>query len=179
MRATPWIGAAVLLWACGPGFEFDNPCDPDRTDRPYDPCECGNCGEGYRCEAKAAGDLPFTCTCDSNLECGEADAKACCGAGQVCHQQACCTPDCAGRACGDDGCGGFCRDGAPDPRTPATGACEGCGNRCVDHACLFDPCVDGATGEGVCGDNPCGGSPACECVDPEVCDDATSRCKAP
>lgn len=42
-------------------------------------------------------------TCKSQM-CGE----ACCAAGEVCFQGACCAPACGERVCGDDGCGGSC-----------------------------------------------------------------------
>ncbi|MBM4356218.1 MAG: hypothetical protein FJ109_20920, partial [Deltaproteobacteria bacterium] len=31
-----------------------------------------------------------------------------CGEGESCFQNACCIPDCVGKSCGDDGCGGSC-----------------------------------------------------------------------
>ncbi|MCC6621731.1 MAG: hypothetical protein IT385_10780 [Deltaproteobacteria bacterium] len=52
-----------------------------------------------------------------------------------------CVPDCVGRVCGDDGCGGSC------------GACEGSAT-CSGGACLCLPACDGRT----CGDDGCGGS---------------------
>lgn len=34
--------------------------------------------------------------------------STCCGSGQTCYQTKCCTPNCQGKSCGDDGCGGSC-----------------------------------------------------------------------
>jgi hypothetical protein len=62
-----------------------------------------------------------------------------------------CVPDCAGRDCGDDGCGGSC------------GPCEG--GTCLEGTCCMPSC-----GERKCGDNGCGGTCGtclfgAECVD--------------
>jgi hypothetical protein len=48
-----------------------------------------------------------------------------------------CTPSCAGRVCGDDGCGGICGDSCPPGERCVQGRCvclagtERCGVRCV------------------------------------------------
>jgi hypothetical protein len=34
--------------------------------------------------------------------------QKCCAEGESCFQDACCTPQCEGKECGDDGCGGLC-----------------------------------------------------------------------
>lgn len=51
------------------------------------------------------------CVCEF-LKCGEGDEAVCCPEGEniVCDATTakCCTPDCDGRECGDDGCGGSC-----------------------------------------------------------------------
>ncbi len=55
-----------------------------------------------------------------------------------------CTPDCSGKRCGDDGCGGTC------------GACP-TGETCVENACVAkNACTPNCEGR-VCGDNGCGG----------------------
>ncbi len=58
-----------------------------------------------------------------------------------CGRQPICVPDCMGRVCGDDGCGGSC------------GACEA-GELCAGGQCL---CVPDCAGRW-CGDDGCGGS---------------------
>lgn len=68
-----------------------------------------------------------------------------------------CTPDCTGKTCGDDGCGGSC------------GSCEW-DNICVDGQCCA-PDVGKACG---CGEIQCGGAcgPKADCPNPhcgEVC----------
>ena len=52
-----------------------------------------------------------------------------------------CSPDCAGKACGDDGCGGSCW------------SCPSVDHACVDGTC----CLPGCAGK-ACGDDGCGGS---------------------
>ena len=38
----------------------------------------------------------------------EEEGVVCAGEGALCYEGACCVPDCAGKACGHDGCGGEC-----------------------------------------------------------------------
>ena len=89
-----------------------------------------------------------------------------------------CVPNCTGKLCGDDGCGGECgacpdgqrlrEDGSGCTCTPdcggtqcgddgCGGSCGGCGTQGVcteDGSCLCVPDCDGK----VCGDDGCGGS---------------------
>ena len=70
-----------------------------------------------------------------------------------------CAPDCSGKVCGDDGCGGTC------------GACD-VGTAC-DSAGACQTCESDCTGK-VCGDDGCGGMCG-YCGDFESCD-ATGAC---
>ncbi len=104
-----------------------------------------------------------------------------------------CQPDCAGKACGDNGCEGSCGE-CPGPQDGcAAGICvcqpdcggkecgdDGCGGacgpcaegfECEGETCVCDPNCDGK----VCGDDGCGGSCG-ECQD-SVCDG--SQCCEP
>jgi len=63
-----------------------------------------------------------------------------------------CVPQCEGRECGYDGCGGSC------------GECEGDLEICIAGFCECKP----ECGDAVCGDNGCGGSCG-DCPDAEVC----------
>jgi hypothetical protein len=92
----------------------------------------------------------FVCNAEGN---GWTDlGPAGCAPG-VCHLFKCCTPDCAGKACGDDGCGGTCGE--------CTGEFEKCGDACCgegevcgpDAACCLPSCVGKQ-----CGDDGCGGA---------------------
>jgi len=107
-----------------------------------------------------------------------------------------CVPDCSGRACGDDGCGGSC--GACGDGTvcePVSGTCASCVPDCTGKACGDDGC-GGSCGDCVgdlaycavgacqctpqcvgraCGDDGCGGS----CGDCEAgfsCNDGACTC---
>jgi hypothetical protein len=54
-----------------------------------------------------------------------------------------CTPECAGRECGDDGCGGDC------------GLCPDIAPYCMDGLCAME-CAPSCAGK-ACGDDGCGG----------------------
>ena len=79
-----------------------------------------------------------------------------------------CQPDCDGKQCGPDGCGGTC------------GACIGVLAECVDGTCVCQPDCTGK----VCGDDGCGGScGTCQsgfdcvagaCVELGTCDDGNA-----
>ena len=71
-----------------------------------------------------------------------------------------CVPDCTGKACGDNGCGGSC------------GGCAG-GTQCYQYQCVS--CVPSCIGK-QCGDNGCGGSCG-TCPAGDVCD--AGWCEAP
>ncbi len=129
--------------------------------------ECGPDGCGGECGTCAGGEQCVSGTC----KCVENDHKACCG-DAVCWYDSCgvvgeqtadcpygctegkcldCTPDCTGKECGDDGCGGECGTCAPGscvglawtkPKTCVAGACTGGGtescedlNECTDDTC--------------------------------------------
>jgi hypothetical protein len=73
----------------------------------------------------------FDCGAEPVCDCGA------CPADVQCNQGTCCVPDCDGKNCGDDGCGGEC------------GACAG---ECVDGVCCVPNCFLKE-----CGDDGCGG----------------------
>ncbi len=119
-------------------------------------CVCakypGCCSEGWdvfcaaACELECGQDCsacPAEPSCDG-IGCGSYCGVDCggCEAGQVCHGYQCCAPQCDGKTCGSDGCGGVC------------GTCEGA-DACVDGVCVAcQPQCDGKA----CGDDGCGGS---------------------
>ncbi len=72
-----------------------------------------------------------------------------------------CEPDCAGKKCGPDGCGGDC--------SPGCGAGETCG---ADGLCECTPNCAGKC----CGDDRCGEACPNTCVPGEVCDPDTCTC---
>ena len=107
-----------------------------------------------------------------------------------------CTPDCAGKVCGDDGCGGSCgacKDGeactqlgacqcVPDCKGKACGA-DGCGGTCGGcgtgaacnnlSQCQCVPKCDGKT----CGPDGCGGTCGV-CAKGTICDGGAGKCNA-
>jgi hypothetical protein len=132
-------GACVCIPACN-GKE----CGGDGCGNP-----CGLCDGGKVCKEGS-------CVClaeQSKVCCGDAVCwvDSCGVIGQVvaacpfgCGDGKClnCVPDCAGKACGEDGCGGSCGD------------CPGAQDLCVAGACACQPdCADKE-----CGDDGCGGS---------------------
>jgi hypothetical protein len=139
-------------------------------------CECG-CLHTIDCSTNPAGSR--TCGWDSEYDtydCGQTGADpsglfplACTGT---------CTPDCAGKDCGPDGCGGVCGTCYGDDVCDDTGWCcwpncsfndcgdDGCGGSCGTcpggetcdfGTCTTDGCVADCFGR-QCGDDGCGGS---------------------
>lgn len=147
---------------------------------------CGQGSTATRCQPPAKGCAGETC-CHGSLACGD---TCCQGAANQCNSaNACCVPNCAGRQCGDDGCGngGTCGS-CPAGQTcdAVTGTCQGrrictaqtCPNGCCDAEGICQP---GSTAE-ACGFGgaacaPCSGSTTTcrggRCVQP----DNTFTCK--
>lgn len=144
-------------------------CTPDCSNAECGPngCggSCGSCGPNELC---AAG----TCQCMTGAcggDCGP------CASPDVCTGGFCCTPDCANKACGDDGCGGSCGSCGPggvcQPNqqccttdSPCTWDSDCCGNLCniVTEACVgcyplgYPFCSDNSECcSGLCDDNGC------------------------
>ena len=101
-------------------------CGPDR-------CEgsCGSCPSDEACDFETG-----VCECYF-LACED----ACCAENEDCHEGACCVPDCGGRECGSDGCGGVCSPGCSSEETchEATRTCRAV---CVP-GCDGGPCAPG------------------------------------
>ena len=98
---------------------------------------------------------------------GAASSLGGCSAGAINDPRAfqACTPNCAGKECGDDGCGNSCGTCAQGDLCNARGAC-------------YDPnqCTPDCAGK-TCGDDACGGSCG-TCASDELCD-ATGACYDP
>jgi hypothetical protein len=108
-------------------------CIPDCTGTicGSDGCDgsCGTCVGNEECDNGS-------CVCP-----GPTCGNTCCTGISVCNGSACCTPDCFGKECGANGCGGSC------------GVCGG-KQACVGGIC---ECAPDCTGKD-CGDDGCGGS---------------------
>ena len=133
--------------------------------------ECGDCPGDSFCDfsqdqaTAGAGDRydsvgGFCITCPEvcaqlELDCGQwvspyVVVKCECGScpdGQQCAQGKCdCEPDCQGKVCGPDGCGGNCGTGCPEGTNCASGKCVNCVEdaQCDDgEACTEDLCSQG------------------------------------
>ncbi len=110
---------------------------------------CGTCAGSQICQSGQCTTLPPELSCLN--QCGGLASggcsceKGCKSAGTCCADVdfACaCLPDCSGKVCGSDGCGGFC------------GACEN-GLYCDIGQCVVD----------LCQPDPCGGHGSCSQVD--------------
>ena len=117
----------------------------------------GYYGCGDQATEDPSGSFPYACLGDCFClpgDCEENDCGAWCYScplpdDQCVDGHCVCSPDCTGRACGDDGCGGSC------------GTCPGlCGASqpapCDDGVCAVACCPSCAGRE--CGDDGCGGS---------------------
>ena len=126
---------------------------------------CGQGSTATRCQPPAKGCAGNQC-CHGSLACGD---TCCQGAANQCNPaNACCVPNCAGRQCGDDGCGngGTCGSCQPGQTCDAaTGTCQGrvacsaqnCPNGCCDAEgnCQSNTREACGTGGAVCA--PCSG----------------------
>jgi hypothetical protein len=127
----------------------DNVCTTDSCN-PATGCQnvanASSCDDGNPCtladkcvggECLAGGPLDCddnnVCTDDSCVATQQGTPKcihepntAPCGDGHVCSEGQCtCVPDCEGKVCGPDGCGGFCSEGGLPLCEKQKGVCEG------------------------------------------------------
>ena len=145
------------------------------------PGDCGQCcGDGACTDAQ--GEDCATCPAD----CGCPNGEACNAIAHACEAQ--CVPNCDGRDCGADGCGGTCGNGCPgDQACSDAGLCVELPAQCGDNTC--DAGEDCATcpadcgqccANGACADTEnCATCPAdCSCEDGERCDFERRACEA-
>ena len=128
------------------------------TDCGSDPCMVYTCDELGQCLPPE--EKPDCCKLDS--ECNEAG-------GEFCFDNACCAPECAGKQCGSDGCGGLC----------GVGPSDGCVTEkvCFEGSCCAPNCTNPPKS---CGDDTCGGfcgeGPQDGCPDGQVCTGSFDCC---
>ena len=131
---------------CIDGFcAVDNPCAPNPCDEiPGDVCVDG-ANKLY---------FEFDGLCDAVLGapvCHYHPTLYYCPeySGGPCLEDTCCWPDCDGKECGDDGCGGQCGTCPEGIGCTAEGLCQGpCQPDCLGKQCGWDGC------SGVCGQCP-------------------------
>jgi hypothetical protein len=127
--------------------------------------EKGVCGDGIKAAAegcddgntKAGDGCGATCVVEANWACTvpvlTSVCTCTCPAGQICAAAGtCCAPTCAGKQCGDNGCGGVCGTCAVDETCSGTGSCD-CVPQCTGRSCGTDGCA------GTCG--TCGAEQKC------------------
>lgn len=120
-------------------------------------------GERVVCASMSNGDRRCTLT---QGEVGEpCAANADCVSGLCTAERCACVPDCAGRSCGDDGCGGECGSCGSLGRCDATGQC-GCLN---DNEIFCDGMCVGWVDTDRCG--------ACDtaCMAPDRCSESMTQ----
>ena len=119
--------------------------------------ECGGDGCGGSCGT--CEDLAVCtggqCVCPFE-SCGD----GCCVFGDVCFGGQCCTPQCQGKECGSNGCGGVC------------GQCPGTQYQCQSGQCV---CIPNCVGK-ECGSDGCTGSCG-SCGSLEVCSNGICACQ--
>lgn len=85
--------------------------------------------DGWLLEADLNGNIGCDCyngICDAAVfeDCNACPGDCACLEGEVCTFLGdCCTPDCEGKACGDDGCYGSCGE-CPEGQTCENGQCS-------------------------------------------------------
>lgn len=185
---------------CGTDWEAARPtpcgaCTPDCSGRMCgdDGCggSCGTCAATRTCSAAGQCDCSGTRTeCGAScvlLDRSRNHCGACnnaCAANEDCVGGACqCVPDCTGRMCGDDGCGGSCGSCGAMRVCGAGGSCmcsaglDDCGGNCTDvrideancgscanactpaQTCLAGSCMDAVPDAGcvpACAGRDCG-----------------------
>ncbi|MBM4345865.1 MAG: hypothetical protein FJ100_21035 [Deltaproteobacteria bacterium] len=155
---------------CGacPAVCGDGACVPGETCTtcPKDcgtcPTQCGNakCEPGETCQNCAQDCCPPS-KC-GNFVCEDQSGESCTTCPQDCGQCPC-IPNCFGKQCGDNGCGGSCGKCSATQYCSAKGTCV-CAPQCAGKQCGDDGCG------GQCG--TCAAGKLCvgtQCVDPTKC----------
>jgi hypothetical protein len=165
---------------------------------------CGSCAVGQvcssgKCQASGSGcgDVTFSGKCDGKTllycDAGKLYQIDCAKSGKVCAWDAqgnlgqgwydcmeasqTCTPQCAGKACGDNGCGGTCGT-CPSGQTCESGQCKaqgGCGSVTEDGLCegkVLKYCSAGTLKTVDCGAS----GKVCDCDLWGYCDCETGTC---
>lgn len=137
-------------------------CTPDSSVTPSGDWGTYQCRDGYSC----GGCIVFVVSPTDAKQLGNwfllGEYSATNGTTQGCKDLSgsydICVPDCAGKQCGDDGCGSFCGVGC------GQGNCCNKQNQCVVDTCTtcLDACNDACSGIPSCASSCCTGS-GCQC----------------
>ncbi len=172
---------------CCPEETTDQECPTARSSQgcPRDQAMCGYCIATATCRMCNRGGCCAGDPCAEKSRCVGVEGSVC---GPIRFEpEEECTPDCTGRVCGPDGCGGTCRPGCTGLTEYCTGAgqceddcagmqcgispiagydCGSCpgGQVCFVGACCAPDCAPGAP----C-DQPDGCGRACGCPNEQVC----------
>ena len=161
---------------CGDGCEGADVCNLEGACQER-PARCGDevCDDGEDCATCPAdcgaccGD--GVCAMARDESCATCPADCACGNGEGCNIQLrrCvvrCVPQCGGRDCGDDGCGGSCGGCDADEDCQAGVCRDECVRACGGRACGGDGC-DGRCGEcdvgELCDDGVCEAACVAQC----------------
>ncbi|MEC9071285.1 MAG: hypothetical protein VX938_02860, partial [Myxococcota bacterium] len=156
---------------CVPAYQWE--CEVDLNAR----CLVDSCGQkdgascescAYFCDAESGLCIDCAQVCEveeGQIPCGTVDGCVCgepvCSAGAQCVDNICvCEPQCVGKECGPDGCGGFCGECTDG------GVCDA-----VKGLCECIPACDGKQ----CGPDGCG-STCGECLEGLTCDGVSGSC---
>ncbi len=153
-------------------------CDDGNACTDGDVCQAGWCHPGPAAVCDDGNDCTID-TCEPDAGCGTTFAEngAACideGVAKVCVDGVCvCEPDCAGKACGPDGCGGSCgscqdEDACTLDEACVDGLCQSTplvcndGNGCTDDSCAPEIGCVFANNSAACDDgNPCTANDVC------------------
>jgi hypothetical protein len=163
VAVTGCSGAGAVPGDAMDAVPADDHADVDSPDEvPYCPTYChwephyrqcgpGDCQPGFKCPPDGlVGCVPSSCQCIlEGTECKMYCTADCSeNLSRFCVPDPDCVPDCAGRVCGSDGCGGSCGKCVD---------CEGGAVACSDGQCSKTFCCPDCNGR-ECGDDGCGGS---------------------
>jgi hypothetical protein len=141
-----------------------------RVENVLEECECGCRADQYGCRACGEQECQADADCPEGFFCDRTDWRC---------KLLNCVPQCAGKCCGPDGCGGNCPSSCPDAQecNPATCRCE---SHCYTDAdcaasrcCLRGQCVVMACGTLECGPDPVCGKECGPCPRGTHCDMGT------
>ena len=154
-----WCGFCPPGGACVAGECIPLSCgEKECGDNGYG-ASCGECEEKEECYVTICKKYEQECLSGYCIYYSGPSTPSCggekCNAGEICFDEQCCLPECAGKECGENGCGNLC------------GLC-GCGRTCNDDGqCVFTAC-DGKE----CGNDLCGGLCG-QCPEGQACHDGT------